>query len=267
MFYEFEKKFTDKPWSMSDMHCHQHYELYILLEGTRSMFIENSLYNISPLSVVLIPPFVMHKTEGQNFIRVNINYSKDYLSENDNDVFNSYLSKKVITPPAQDIPKIKELVDKLERYSKKNTAENNVFTKCLTYELLFLLCNYTKHTDSLANNSPKVLQPTVLTKIMDYINGHLDEELSINSISENFYISRSYLCKLFRKYVGISVTQSILNLRIAKACKLLADGKKSINEISEICGFSSSNYFGLIFKKHIGLSPINYRKYQEEKQG
>lgn len=64
MFYEFERKTTSSPWSMTDMHCHKHYELYILLDGERNIFIENDLYKIKNMTIFFIPPFVMHKTEG-----------------------------------------------------------------------------------------------------------------------------------------------------------------------------------------------------------
>ena len=51
----------------------------------------------------------------------------------------------------------------------------------------------------------------------------------------------------------------------AKAKEFLLNTKKSVGEISELCGFSSSNYFGLIFKQKEGLSPANYRKHQHTK--
>ncbi len=266
MFYEFEKKIIKSSWSMSDMHCHNHYELYILLEGDRSLFIENSLFNIRPVSVFFCPPFVMHKTEGEAFKRININFSDDYFTEAENKVFTKFLAKKIINVPSEDICKVNLILEKIEKYFNNSTEENEVFVRCLTYELLHLLCGYTSNNDNLMF-TPGVLQPTVLVKIQDYIDNHLNEELNLDFLANKFFISRSYLCKLFKKYIGVSVAQSILSRRLAKACMLLAEGKISVSKISELCGFSSANYFGLIFKKNIGLSPINYRKYQKEKRG
>ncbi len=268
MFYEFDKKRVTTAWSMSNMHRHKHFELYYLLEGTRTMFIENTMYTIPAHSFVLIPPFVLHKTEGQSFTRININYSEDYLSEADNDVFTKYLAKKIITLPENTLTKVGKILAKMNEYSlQKNNADSAVFTRCLIYELLYVLCDYAHDCPSVVHDTPKGVRPVIVTKILDYINNHLNEELSIRSIANQFYISDSYLCKLFHKYIGISVNQTIINLRITKVCQLLTDTKKNINEISETCGFSSPNYLGLIFKKHIGLSPMNYRKYQREKRG
>ena len=57
-----------------------------------------------------------------------------------------------------------------------------------------------------------------------------------------------------------SVMKYVLELRLNKAKLLLRDTDKSIEQISVECGFSSANYFGLTFKKSIGLSPLNFRK-------
>ena len=52
----------------------------------------------------------------------------------------------------------------------------------------------------------------------------------------------------------------VSRMRLSKAKLLLRDSNKSIEEIATECGFSSANYFGLIFKKEVGLSPLNYKK-------
>ena len=57
----------------------------------------------------------------------------------------------------------------------------------------------------------------------------------------------------------------LLNVRLTKAKDLLTNSDKSVGEISDECGFSSANYFGLIFKKKEGLSPLQYRKNQQSK--
>jgi transcriptional regulator GlxA family with amidase domain len=54
-------------------------------------------------------------------------------------------------------------------------------------------------------------------------------------------------------------------VRLTKAKKMLVDTHKSVGEISELCGFSSANYFGLIFKQKEHLSPLQYRKNQQSK--
>ena len=70
--------------------------------------------------------------------------------------------------------------------------------------------------------------------------------------------SVSYIKKLFSKYAGMSPKTYYNNLRIARALKLLNEGK-TVNRVSEEMNFSSSCYFSSFFKKHTGYSPISYK--------
>ena len=49
---------------MSDLHSHNHYEIYFLVKGERSFFLSNKMYNLKGPVIIIIPPYVMHKTEG-----------------------------------------------------------------------------------------------------------------------------------------------------------------------------------------------------------
>jgi iron complex transport system substrate-binding protein len=94
---------------------------------------------------------------------------------------------------------------------------------------------------------------------------HYAEKQTLESLAENFFVSKATLIYNFKKYASCSPIDFLLNVRLTKAKELLLNTKKSVNEISEICGFSSANYFGLIFKQKENLSPANYRKYQNSK--
>lgn len=266
MFYEFEKNTRDKEWSMSEMHSHSHYELYILLQGTRNIFLENNIFRAQAFTVVLIPPFVMHKTEGDKFSRININFSSDYFSKTETEVFSKNLSKKFIVVPPHERERLQKILSQLETPSAENTKESAVFTRCLTYELFYFLCECDKNGHYQTVLTPSVKYPSTLIKFLDYVNRNIESDLSLKSAAEKFYVSEGYLSKVFKKYMNVPASTYILNLRLTKAKQYLTDTKKSVEEISQLCGFSSANYFGLIFKKTVGLSPRNYRKYQNEKR-
>ena len=80
-FIEVEKSVHSNEWSMQDLHSHPHYEIYFLLSGTRSFFLSNALFHLQAPIVLIIPPHVLHKTEGGAFERYNINVSPNYLDE------------------------------------------------------------------------------------------------------------------------------------------------------------------------------------------
>lgn len=100
----------------------------------------------------------------------------------------------------------------------------------------------------------------VIEEVIAYINGHLTEELSLESLSERFSISKYYLSHLFRHETGMSVMQFCIERRILCACRLLRS-ELTISRICAECGFSSQSYFSSVFKKQIGKTPGQYRKH------
>lgn len=96
--------------------------------------------------------------------------------------------------------------------------------------------------------------------IINYINSHISEEITIELISEKCYISKYYLCRMFKKKMGLTVMEYILQTRIVMAKELLKEGNLSVTEISIICGFSSPAYFSRIFKEKTGVTPSKYRR-------
>ena len=108
------------------------------------------------------------------------------------------------------------------------------------------------------------ISPLIL-KTIDYINEHFDEKQTLEHLAKTFFVSKTTLMYQFKKYTNCSLMDYLLNVRLTKAKEMLLNSKKSVNEIAETCGFSSANYFGLIFKQKENLSPANYRKHQKNK--
>ncbi len=91
-------------------------------------------------------------------------------------------------------------------------------------------------------------------------NNYKNPDLSVMEISRHLNINEKYLSRLFTAALQIPLTKYITLLRLQKACSLLNDDDKSINEISDIVGYSDPLYFSRIFTKHIGISPSKWKK-------
>lgn len=97
------------------------------------------------------------------------------------------------------------------------------------------------------------------SKISSYIQNHLDEDISVELLCKEFFISRNTLYKVINKSFNTSVLHLVLRARLDYAKKLLQLSSMSITEISNKCGFRDYNYFIRCFKKYIGSSPLQYR--------
>ena len=93
-----------------------------------------------------------------------------------------------------------------------------------------------------------------------YINEHaMESSLNVKSIADSVYVSQSYLSNLFKKKMGITVGQYILDLRIKAAKQYLKDPQYKLYQIAQLVGYSDANYFAKLFKKKTGKLPSEYR--------
>ena len=100
-----------------------------------------------------------------------------------------------------------------------------------------------------------------------YINDHYTEQLTVPALAAMEHLSVSRYAELFRAQMNVSPHQYIIRLRLSMACDVLVDSDLSIERIAELTGFRDSFYFSKLFKKHIGTSPLRYRKQAREQNG
>ncbi|PHV71973.1 hypothetical protein CS063_00415 [Sporanaerobium hydrogeniformans] len=96
--------------------------------------------------------------------------------------------------------------------------------------------------------------------MMRYIYKNYNQEISLESIGEEFQMNGVYLGQLFKKEVGITFLKYLTNYRIGEAKKLLLEGKMNITEVSKQVGYKTSQYFSQIFIKNVGMKPQDYKR-------
>ena len=99
-----------------------------------------------------------------------------------------------------------------------------------------------------------------LTDTMKYIKENLSEQMTNHQLADVAHMSLRHFIRIFKHIYNDTPTNFILKLRLEKARDLLEDGTYNVYEISNICGFSHSNYFSKIFRKAYGVTPRDYRK-------
>lgn len=103
-----------------------------------------------------------------------------------------------------------------------------------------------------------------ITPILQYMEENMAEPLTLDHIATQFYVSKHYLCRLFKEQTGTTVVEYLLQCRIAKACQLLQQGH-SVQRSGELSGFSDNSHFIRTFGGRMGTSPGRYAKeYKKE---
>lgn len=112
----------------------------------------------------------------------------------------------------------------------------------------------------LISNEEEDKNRQLVAKLKNYIDEHLAQSLSLNTLSGRFNYNESYLSRLFRQTTGTTLSEYICQARIARAKELLVSTDTAIQEISSLSGFDTSQYFSLVFKKNTGMSPSEFRR-------
>ncbi len=84
--------------------------------------------------------------------------------------------------------------------------------------------------------------------------------VSVKDLADLVEVSKSYLCYIFKKETGKTITDYYNEIRIREAEKFLQETNRSVKQICSEIGFTDQNYFSRLFKKVVGISPLQYRK-------
>lgn len=95
--------------------------------------------------------------------------------------------------------------------------------------------------------------------IKEYIDSFYSENLSLENLAEQFFISKQYLANKFKTVTGVTVLDYIHNKRLSKAKELLADSSLPVSEIATHIGYDSISYFNKLFRREFGVTPTEFR--------
>jgi YesN/AraC family two-component response regulator len=118
-----------------------------------------------------------------------------------------------------------------------------------------MLCQLMKLSQRDTNN----LYDSTALNILQYIEDHYGDDLSLDLLSRQLNYSTSYLSRLIKKTYGKTFMDILVEIRIKNARKMLADSCRKIQQISKMVGYNDLSYFIQVFKKHTGYTPNEYR--------
>lgn len=143
---------------------------------------------------------------------------------------------------------LKEAVKLAEKHPDETTA------KALYYPIL---AEYLEKAAVAAAYSP---HSQLVHRIMDYILNHLQDKITLKTLSTQFGINPASLSKLIREYTYTSITDFVNNIRIERAIELFYEQDVSVTEAASQAGFGSVRNFNRVFQDTLGITPSEYRR-------
>jgi AraC-like DNA-binding protein len=243
--------------AMAVTHHHNTYELYYVLSGEREYFIENKFYNVCEGDLVLIPPTLLHRTQGKKSHRILAHFAGEFLKRHYSDAMLDLLllDKPFVFRPEDAKSALYFAVDSLHSaFLNLDYRENEALFAARLYNILFIMSN-----EKNAYKDQKY-EDERMESIIRYINENYAIIDSLDELSSHFFISKYHFSRLFKKNFSVSVSDYINTVKVRAACRLLSKSECSLTEIATLSGFNSLSYFSKVFKAETGLSPRSYRQ-------
>jgi len=247
-------------------HYHNFLELSYVSEGTGTHHTGSESYQVSPGDLFLIPMGISHVFRPSSVAK-----NRQLI------VYNCIVTMDTLIPLLELFPGGESLKKLLNLPSIFHTqdhsgAAHHLFTSLYReysiermdrvvalYSLLIQLLVLYSRMYELSGTNTNISGLEKMDELLDLLQLRYAETITTSHLAEAYGVGERQFQRLFRKHTGMTLTQYIQNLRVRAACELLLTSAHKISYISEAVGYSNTPFFYDVFKKHIGISPREYR--------
>ena len=232
------------------------FSIFILLDGEIDYIVDGTQLNIKEKDLLLVGNNELHRRvlrENTTCEYILLMVNLDFFIKNNCTDFSDVVFKRVLGSsniiPAEKVVEsgLFEVIQRLDRYAREEPA--NLTVVCSVMIELFY------HLNRLVTKSNRNdFKYETIKEIIEYINEHLSEELSLDDIAKHFYLSVEYLCRLFKRNTGFTVNQYIVYKRVMLTKEFYLKGIP-LMRACEKAGFGDYSTFYRAYKKIMNESP------------
>jgi AraC-like DNA-binding protein len=249
-------------------HKHQGYEFMLPITDMPLMKIDRKDVYARKYHVIPINPMQEHGVSGRmdRVKFISILFDEDFF----NNIIGDAFKQKNLTFRNENYPVSMELYSLIMIFIKESTLdspERRIMLQNLGQTIAILIFRDIKKESNLFQLGKPFNAGTIkIQKVVEYIKENYQKECTLDELSEIAGISRYYLIRIFKHYMGKTPYDYLLDIRIENAKLLLAKGNASITDICHECGFNNMSHFIRTFKKKNGITPSTYKIFTKLEQ-
>ena len=237
---------------------HDGYELYLLIDGERSLFYNDMCHTLKRGDLAVIRPFELHYAESGDaefYERYVLNFKpsqlEPILSENESKLlFNSFNSRLLHLNEEQ----LQTVYSSFILIDSLTDIKNPLSRKSVCAAILSLLVFISGIHQTDIPSAAKGLPQEIISAI-NYINTRYADNISLDMVAGALHMSKYHFCRVFKEVTGTTFLEYLHNVRLSHAHRLLIQSDLPVSEIAVRTGFGSAAYFSRMFKKTHGISP------------
>ncbi len=238
-------------------HWHRSMEIFLVLEGELEFFIDNISLPLTAPDFVIVNSNEIHSIESPEpnttiVVQIPVNCFAGYLGEDDYAVFSKQSEE-------ENLKLVKLIVQMYRAYQEKGLAYE-LKVKSLFLELLYLLVTSFMKTEEDQGNIRQKRHLDKLSRITSYMKKNYNQEITLESVADEFGFSPTYLSRMFQRYANVSYKTYLLNLRTEYGLREMLNTEHSLNDVALNNGFPNSRAFAKAFSKRYGCLPSEYRR-------
>ncbi len=267
----------DYQHSLIDWHWHPALEFSLVRHGQVRYYVENLTFDLPAGDGILKNANVLHRVEPHpqhpDGEMLSVFMDTEFIAPAKSLLHKQYVaplisdSRLTGLPLRQEVPWQGKVLSHLAEacaLSEEKTGSYALKIHCLMCEIWELLWTY---FDTLPQRTPSPRDLTMQVRakqMMAFIQEHYQEKLTLAQIAASASISKTACLSCFRQTLGISPMDYVLHYRLDCAAHLLSATAQNVSEISMACGFEDPSYFGKLFRRRTGLTPLQYRRHSRE---
>lgn len=244
-------------------HIHDDFmELFFVYDGSGQYMVDNTYYKVETGDIVICNAGVIHGESPDDVTRRVRSYCIGITNVSFLELPDNCICGREELPILRS-GMLSKSIGELFRLIYVYSADEKHFSEvCNTLTAGLVLMVYEMLLSRERNACVEEEQESYISakRIMNFLDAHYREDVTLKDISKALHISEYYLSHLFKDEYGISPIKYVMKRRIGEAQGLLMDTNIAIGDIADYLGFSSVSHFNSMFKKYVGIPPGAYRQ-------